>query len=285
MEFFKLLSRVLPAVFVLLLSGCSNLISGVTSQLAGDLADSILNSEDIDTVREGVPAYLLLIDSFLRSSPDSVDLLLAASNLNGAFSVLVEDEARIKLLSNKALRYAEQAACTGKRTLCDLRGDDFEGFNARLKDMAEEDLPVAYNLGVAWVGYIQANSDDWAAIGELGKAKLLMSRVIEINPSFENGGPHLYMGGMETILPASLGGQPEKGREHFEKALAINSDYLMTRVIYAEQYARLVFDQELHDRLLTEVIEANPEVEGMTLTNLIAQERAKDLLNSSTDYF
>ena len=67
-------------------------MSGITSQLADDLAGSILNSEDIDTVREGVPAYLLLMDSFLRSSPDSEELLLAASNLNGAFSALLDDE-------------------------------------------------------------------------------------------------------------------------------------------------------------------------------------------------
>ena len=68
-------SRILIILSVLSLSGCANLVSGVTSKLANDLADAILNSDDIDTVKEGVPAYLLLIDSFLRSSPNSEDLL------------------------------------------------------------------------------------------------------------------------------------------------------------------------------------------------------------------
>ena len=93
------------------------------------------------------------------------------------------------------------------------------------------------------------------------------------------------MGGMETILPASLGGNPVKGRAHFERALAIDSRYLMTKVIYAEQYARLVFDQSLHDRLLKEVLAADPKTEGMTLTNKVAQARARDLLSTSKDYF
>lgn len=268
-----------------LLSGCSSLMSGVTSQMAGDLADSILNSEDIDTVREGVPAYLLLIDSFLRSSPDSADLLLAASQLNGAFSVLVEDENRVKRLADKSMKYAEQAACAIGSSLCGLRGRDFQTFGAEVASLDDREIPVAYALAVAWVGWIQANSDDWAAISELGKAKQLMMQVISLDERYENGGPHLYMGGMETILPASLGGQPEKGREHFERAIAINDGYLMTKVIYAEQYARLVFDQELHDRLLNEVLDADPNIEGMTLTNLIAQERARDLLLSSMEYF
>jgi hypothetical protein len=109
--------------------------------------------------------------------------------------------------------------------------------------------------------------------------------VIELDENHENGGPHLYMGGMETLLPASMGGKPEEGRAHFEKAIEINEAYLMTKVIYAQQYARLMFDQELHDRLLNEVLSADPVVEGMTLTNRIAQERAKDLLASSKDYF
>ncbi len=284
----RIFSR-LPGLFlvsgILLASGCANLISGITSQMADDLAGSILNSEDIDTVREGVPAYLLLMDSFLRSSPDSVELLLAASNLNGAFSALLDDEERIKRFSDKSMRYVEHAACVSKSPLCDARQQHYANFEQTVGSLKVGDVPVAYSLGVAWVGRLQANSDDWAVIAELSRAKLLMERVIELDENHENGGPHLYMGGMETLLPASMGGKPEKGRAHFDKAIDINEAYLMTKVIYAQQYARLVFDQELHDRLLNEVLSADPVVEGMTLTNRIAQERADDLLASSNDYF
>ena len=270
---------------LLCLSGCTSLVSGLTSRMADDLAASILNSNDIDTVREGVPAYLLLIDSFLRSSPDSEALLLAASSLNGAFTVLIEDDQRVRLMADKAMRYAEHAACVAKSPVCDAREMDFKTFESRLQDLTPADVPVAYAVGVAWVGRLQANSDDWAVIAELGRAKALMARIIELNDRWENGGPHLYMGGMETLLPASLGGRPEAGRAHFEKAIAINDRYLMTRVVFAEQYARLVFDQALHDSLLRDVLEADPEVEGMTLTNLIAQARARQLLATSPDYF
>ena len=282
---FSRLPGLFLASFLLLGSGCANLVSGITSQLADDLAGSILNSEDIDTVREGVPAYLLLIDSFLRSSPDSEDLLLAASNLNGAFSALVVDEDRIKLFSDKSMRYVEHAACVSKSPLCDVRQQSYAEFEQTVSSLKVSDVHIAYSLGVAWVGRLQANSDDWAVIAELSRAKLLMERVIELDENHENGGPHLYMGGMETLLPASMGGKPEKGRAHFEKAIEINEAYLMTKVIYAQQYARLMFDQELHDRLLNEVLAADPVVEGMTLTNRIAQERAKDLQASSEDYF
>jgi len=267
------------------LSGCANLVSGLTAKMADDLAYTILNSDDLDTVREGVPAYLLLIDSFLRSSPDNKNLLLAASSLNGSYSIFADEE-RAKRLTAKSLSYALKAACISSKRLCNFRSLGFQEFQTVVDKIRLADVPVTYATGVAWVGWIQANSDDWNAIAELGKVRYLMERVIVLDETWENGGPHLYMGGLETILPAALGGHPEKGRTHFEKALALSQGkYLMTKVIYAEQYARLVFNKEIHDRLLNEVVSADPVVEGMTLTNRLAQERAKELLASSDDYF
>lgn len=269
----------------LLVSSCANLVSGVTGQLADDLASAILNAEDVATVREGVPAYLLLIDSFLRSSPDDQGLLIAASSLNGSYSVFTTGD-RAKLLTTKSLEYASRAACVEDERLCDLRGNSFEVYTTIIESLQADEIEVAYTLGVAWTGWIQSHSDDWNAIAELSRVKLLMAKVIELDETWENGSPHLYMGGLETVLPASMGGKPEKGKQHFERALELaDGQYLMTKVIFAEQYARLVFDQALHDQLLNEVISADPVVEGMTLTNRIAQERAKELLADSNDYF
>ena len=253
--------------------------------MANDLAEAILNAEDIETVREGVPAYLLLVDSFLRSSPEDKNLLLAAASLNGAYSVFT-DETRAKYLTTKSLAYAQRASCAHKTDFCNLNHLAFMEFQSLINTIEQEDVEVAYTLGVAWTGWLQAHSDDWNAIADLSKIKLLMSKVIELDESWDNGGPHLYMGGLETILPASMGGDPEKGKKHFDRALALSEEqFLMTKVVYAEQYARLVFDKPLHDRLLQEVIESNPVVDGMTLTNRIAQERAEELLAESDEYF
>lgn len=279
-------SRYLILVCVLLaLTGCAGLVSGLTGKMADDLAYTILNSDDVDTVKEGLPAYLLLIDSFLRSSPDNESLLLAASALNGSFSIFADDE-RASLLTKKSLTYALRAACISNKQLCDLRTQKYEVFQGTVDRLNLKDVPVAYAVAVAWTGWIQANSDDWNAIADLAKVKTLLERVIVLDETWENGGAHLYMGGLETIFPKSMGGHPEKGRDHFLKALSIaDEQYLMTKVVYAEQYARLIFDKELHDRLLNEVVSADPVVEGMTLTNKIAQARAEELLAGSNEYF
>lgn len=269
----------------IVLSGCTTVVSSMTSRMANDLADTIQNSRDVDTVKQGVPAYLLLIDSFLRSSPDDPDLLMAASQLNGSFSNFV-DEDRARLLNGKALDYAAQAACIEIRDACKARTMPFEDYKHMVDALSRDDVPVMYTLGVAWTGWIQANSGDWNAIAQLGRVKYLMARLIALDETWDHGGPQLYMGGLETVLPASMGGHPEAGRKHFERAIEIShGKYLMDKVIYAEQYARLTFNKTLHDRLLNEVLAADPVVPGMTLANEVAQRKAKALLATSDDYF
>ena len=281
----KILNLTAMLVLMGMLNGCANLMSSVTSGLAEDLADTILNSNDVDTVREGIPAYLLMIDSFLRSSPNNPELLMAASNLNSAFTIFTNEE-RGRLLSQKSLDYSLRAACARNKTLCDLNEAEFEVYKQRVDAITNKDVDIAYSLAVAWTGWMQAHSNDWNAIAQLGKVKYLMAHCIELDETISDGGPHLYMGGLETVLPASLGGNPEKGRAHFERSIEISQgQFLMAKVVFAEQYAKLVFDKQMHDRLLNEVLAADPVSEGRTLTNTVAQTRARELLVESDDYF
>jgi len=91
---------------------------------------------------------------------------------------------------------------------------------------------------------------------------------------------------LATLRPASLGGKPEEGKADFEKALALSGGQnQMVRVLYARHYARLVFDKDLHDKLLNEAIAADPHAPGLTLINVLAQAQARQLLESGKDYF
>jgi len=59
----------------------------------------------------------------------------------------------------------------------------------------------------------------------------------------------------------------------------------MAKVYYAKNYARGVFDRELHDRLLNEVLAADPKAPGWTLSNQLARKEAEALLASADDFF
>ena len=60
---------------------------------------------------------------------------------------------------------------------------------------------------------------------------------------------------------------------------------LSIKVEFARGYARLLYERDLHDRLLNEVLAAEIEQPGLTLFNLLARDQAESLLASADDYF
>ena len=59
----------------------------------------------------------------------------------------------------------------------------------------------------------------------------------------------------------------------------------MAKVLYAEKYARMLFDQKLHDELLQQVIDADIGSSDQLLVNTLAKQKAAELLLDGDDYF
>ena len=271
-------------VFGAMLSACATMVS---EGLAKDLQKGIANQEDPAVVRDGAPAYMLLIDGNIQSNPNERGLLLAGARLYTTYaSVFVEDNKRAQRLAAHALDYARRAMCLVNPALCQLRSDDFDGFVTAVNKMPGADIDVLYTYATAWAGWVIAHKDDWSAIADLPKIEVLLKRVVKLDDSYEYGTPHVYLGILDTRLPASMGGKPEQGRAQFEHAIQLSSGRnLIAKVELARRYARLVFDRKLHDRLLHEVIKADPHQAGLTLSNVLAQQQAQQLLKSAAEYF
>ncbi len=275
--------RLLPLLAALLLSaGCTGMATG---RLADNLSRAMLNQDDPETVRTGIPAYLLLVDGLITDSPEDSRLLLAGSRLYGAYgTTLVDDPERARRLTDRALKLARDALCVVQASLCQWLGASFDQFRKQLQQAPATALPALYGLGAAWAGWIQVRSDDWNALAQLPRVEALLQRVVELDPAYDRGRAQLYLGVLRTQLPPSLGGHPEQGRRHFELAIRYSGGRdLMAKVEYARRYARLVFDQALHDRLLHQVLEAPVEEPGLTLSNVLAQRQARRLLEE--EYF
>ena len=65
-----------------LISGCGYFLEKAGQNFGNNLSAAVLNQSDPEIVRDGAPAYLLLLDSFLESNPDSPSLLSAAATLS-----------------------------------------------------------------------------------------------------------------------------------------------------------------------------------------------------------
>ncbi len=274
-------------LLLLMLGGCASLASSAANRLAGNLSAAILNENDPETVEAGAPAYLLMADSLIDGDPDSEQALLAGSRLYGAYAAaFVKDAERARRLSRKARDYGDRALCVRKAVLCNVMDRPYDGFAAALGATNASDVPALYAEAAAWAGWIQANSSDWNAIANLAKVKGMMERVTKLDEGYNHGEAHLYLGVIDSLLPPTLGGKPEEGRAHFERAIQLSGGRdLMAKVEYARRYARTVYDRPLHDRLLHEVLDADPAVPGLTLSNVLAQRLARELLASADSYF
>ena len=279
--------RVVVLASLIGLGGCGNLVGSITQGFAADLSDAILNNDDLAMVRDGAPAYLILIDSLVARSPEDAAMLRQSATLHSAYAgVFVTDPERAKRLAAKAKNLALASACHGMKDACELDKRPFRAFSAWVAEREDKDVEATYALATAWAGWIQANSDDFTALADLGRVKALMGRVAELQPNYENGNVFLYLGVFETLLPPGMGGKPELGRQHFERAIEIsNGQNLLAKVMFAEQYGRLVFDRELHDQLLHEVLAAPADIPGLTMMNTMAKEQAQTLLASADEYF
>src|SRR5438067_10051979 len=102
-----------PWRFLLLLSAallcaCGGVVRRATHQFADNLTNAILDQDDPGTVRDGVPAYLLLIDGMIGGDPQNADALLAGAKLYGAYaSSFAEDAERAQRLAGRAYGYAK----------------------------------------------------------------------------------------------------------------------------------------------------------------------------------
>lgn len=284
----SLSNRFLVALLALVaLPGCTTIVSSATGNLARSLSAATLNHPDPETVKQAAPAFLLMVDGLIEGDPEDTDLLLAGARLYGSYATaFAADPERERLLASRSLDYAHRALCTRSEELCAAKERPYDEYASVLALVEEDDIAALYAFATAWAGWVQTHASDWNAIAQIPKIEASFERVLEFDDVYGDGNAHLYLGVLNTQRPEALGGKPELGRRHFERAIEISQGRnLLAKVLFAQQYARLVFDQRLHDRLLEEVLAADPEATGFTLSNVLAQRQARELLEGSNDYF
>jgi len=284
MNAFRLTVMIAVSVMVM---GCASMVASAGSGLAGNLSIAIMNQDDPELVRDGAPAYLLMLDSFVQGSPDNEAALRAAAELYSAYGVVfVDDPVRARKLTTRGRDYGQRALCESASEVCGIWDLPYDEFVAQLEPLKRKHVAALYTFGLSWIAWIQAHSDDFAALAKLPLAQATLRQVQRLDRSYEEATIEHLLGVLNTIRPPALGGDFESGLVHFERAIRVSQGRdLSVKVDYARYYARTLYDRELHDRLLDEVLAADPIEPGLTLFNTLAQDDAQELMESADDYF
>jgi len=275
------------AMAMVLSVGCASVMATAGSGLAGNLNSAIMNQDDPELVRDGAPAYLLMLDSFVEGVPENAAVLSAAAELYSAYGVVfVDDPNRARKLTARGQAYGQRAICASDERTCGIWDLPFEEFTIALHVVGRKHVAALYTFGLSWLAYIQAHSDDWAALARLPQARAVFQRIQVVDPGFQEANIEHFLGVLDTIRPPALGGNFESGLAHFRRAILLSDGLdLSVKVDFAKYYARTLYDRELHDEILTEVLESDPVQPGLTLFNTLAQDDAKAMLESADDYF
>jgi hypothetical protein len=189
-------------------------------------------------------------------------------------------------MTRKARDYGQRALCEAQAAACNWDGMAYAEFTAELDGVGGKQIDFLFAYALGWLSYLDATSEDLSAVAELPWVEATMERVLALDESYAQGAVHTWLGVIKSLRPPALGGEPEMARAHFERALELSGGRdLSVKVEYARRYGRLMYEQDLHDRLLHEVLAEPAEADGYTLFNMLAKQDAEALLASSPEYF
>ena len=264
--------RLTPIVLGVCVAGC-NMVKFTTNQTADMLAvaaPSMASESDVDLAREAAPGQLKTVEGFWFASPDNKKLirLLAQGYCEYAFGFLDSDLEALTMAGHDDEQTAKlRARVTGLYQRCtqyglkllggswakDLDGD-LVAFRAKVSTADKRAVEGLFFTALGLASAININRDNLELVGQLPRAKMMLERVVQLDEKFYNAGAHTALGTLYSAQAAFAGGNPAKGREHFDRAIALTSGkFLMPKVLKAYTYAVTVNDRTLFHNTLVEV--------------------------------
>ena len=296
----------LISIFLLLLvlgAGCSmkKMTTRTIGKVATDGMVAVESEQDIEFAKESIPALIKTLE-VLRygDKKDRMTLVLLAKAYGTYTFGFMEERILAHPEGSKeyddALATAELFYRRGKEygiaALLNAGGmrkafkAPFPEFKRAIGGLGKKFTPALFWTAFNWANWMNLNRDDPHALVNLPKVQAMVDRVIELDPDFYYGSAHALKGIMAISRPKMLGGDPALAKSELDEAMRVAPGYLMTKVLFAQYYARGTNDPTLFRRSLNEVIAANPaELPDQRMANELAKRRAKLLLKREKKLF
>jgi hypothetical protein len=298
------------AVLIASQSGCNiqKLTVNTTSKVLVKAQPAIKQEPDYDLAARAIPASLKTVEGFHMVDPENKRLVkILAEGYCQYATGFIEDEWEQASLDKRFddAEYQSQRAtkafirCMGYGL--ELLGGDWKkalsgegnAFARKVAGAGVDERDGLLWVGVGLAGAINQNKDDIALVSQLPKARAIFERIAQLD---ENDGdrdpalralPHIALASMAVAMSKAMGGRPELGQKHFQRAIELTHDkFLLAKVFYARRYAVAVQDKALFRKTLVEVLQTDPAVwPDQRLANEIAHRRARRYLKNEKEWF
>jgi tetratricopeptide (TPR) repeat protein len=280
-----------------------------TSDVLVRAQPSLQMESDYELASRAIPGALKTVEGFWVVSPDNVNFLnilmegycqygtgfvedeVEQAELRKDFEAVAYHQARATKMFLRCMNYA--LLRLGKSWKEGLFGSDEEVQKLLARAGKSQRTPLMW-VAVGLASAINNNKDRVEMIGYLDTAKAILVRIVEID---EKSGaprnkvhaamPHIALGMAYTGLDKSLGGDPDKADQHFQKAIEITEGkFLLAHVLRAKRVAFRKKDKKSFHDTLVKVLETPPSIwPEQRLANEIAHRRARRYLKQEKELF
>jgi len=293
------LIRLIVITFTLAaLPGCGLIQRKAVGMVASTLASSgdvFTRDDDLELVGDAIPFGLKLYESLLDSAPKNKDLLIATcSNFTQYGVAYLETEAavlgeaqhhdEVAHLNQRALKLYLRAKGYCLRAM-EVR---FPGIGEKLlvdpapalAKAEKKDVPLLYWMAASWGSAIGLGIDKPDLVIDMPVVRALAERALALDESWSKGALHEMFVSLDS-LPAALGGDPDRARKHFDRAVELQKGLSPgPYVALATGVSLPAQDRAEFEKLLQAALAIDPEKDpSVRLVTLVQQRRARALLD------
>jgi predicted anti-sigma-YlaC factor YlaD len=287
-------------------SGCGTIRRSAMRSVSGALVagpggNVYTMDDDPELIRDALPFALKTYEMLLAQDPQNRGLHAATAaayvQYANAFVQADADQLEGKDFegAQKAKKRAAKLYLRGRNYALAGLELDHPGFrNAIRKDTAgtvakltKKDVPLAFWAGLGWAAAIAADPGNMDLVGELPFVEAILRRVLALDESYSDGGVHEFFITFEGSRSEAMGGSPARAEEHFKRAVELSrgnkaSPYVALASSVAVRAQDLARFKSLLNQALAVDVNAVP---AWRLANVIAQERARELLSRIPELF
>ena len=240
---------------------------------------SVQSSNDLQTICDGLPSGMLLIEGIIRKLPDNRRARLLAAKLYSGYALAfseISDEDRAVSLYRTARDHGLAVISNGDI----IRDGTFKQAEAAIQRIGKNETELLFWTAQAWAGIIRFGLNEPRNLAALARVEAMMHQVMKHDPAYFHGGPTLFLGVLLGIKPPPAGGDLNRGIEIIMDAYRLSGNHFLLAEYYrADLIARVPGrEEEAKDILRTLIGDDSPHPSELTFLNTVAHRRAEHLL-------
>lgn len=283
-------------------AGCNltNMAASQTIAIIQAGKPSVEAQPDLRVARVSIESNIGMMEGLRLTRPDDERLyaLMGEAYTGYAFGFVedeldaTEDEAARELVADRAALLYERGRSAALRALSlrhkipNLVDATDEAFAAALAKLGKGDVGSLFWAANAWGNLVNLRQDP-VLLMEMPRVEAMMLRVLALDPTYYDGGAHLFFALLKLSVPAALSDETEAAAKHFDDALRIaDGKNLLIVAMRARFLLVATRDREGFREALEGVLEADPELSREhNLLNSLARVRARRWLGQIDRFF